>query len=350
MMDETVSIIFSVVEPMLFRGPGEFDPYAKGVYSRAMSRIMPSPSTVAGTLATYCITKLNKPLPINSKDWIEQYLLVLGDDIRIKGPILYLNNEFMVEGRTLEILWSIDSLKQKCEIEYNKLVQKIRTDRLSKYLVEEKKEKCKVYIKKDVRTGVRLETRKETRNVEEGEKFLYNIEYVDYINYPAKILIELRGSLVKELSSIQPLPVRFGGENRVAILSSQSGAKILDEIKRKLWNNIDRSSGVLALYLATPAIFKEDKKIEEHIKEFVENKDYEYLGLSGESMILGAGFSIGERKRKPIYKALEPGSIIFVKGEFNLIQLYIESALGEATQLGYGTFIPVPLSDQTFTL
>jgi CRISPR-associated protein Cmr3 len=366
-MTGVVSISFSIVEPMLFRSSGEFDPHVRGTFSRATSLIMPSPSTVVGTLATYCISKLNKPMPANSEDWIKQYLSVLGDDVKINGPILYLNNEFTVEDRTSEGFLSIEGIKQKCESDYNKLVQKNKPDWLNRYLEyseKEKNEKTKLYIKikKDARTGVRLETRNAKnlspmKVVREG--FLYNTELVDYISYTkneqnriysVEIVAEIRGSLVKELPLKQHLPVRFGGESRVASLSFQDGAKIFNEIRRKLWNDEERYSGVLALYLATPAIFKEDKKVEEHIKEFVKNMKYEYLGVSGESMLLGAGFSIMGQKRKPIYSALKPGSIIFIKGEFNLSQLYLTNALGEAAQLGYGTIIPVPLTNLAFAL
>jgi CRISPR-associated protein Cmr3 len=355
-MTETVSISFSIVEPMLFRSSGEFDPFVRGTYSKATSLIMPSPSTVAGTLATYCISKLNKPMPTNG-DWIEQYLSVLGKDVKIKGPILRLNNEFMVEDRVLEGFLNIESIKRKCQSEYNKLTQKFSSlDQFDEYLKKGERNKLCIKVKKDTRIGVALETRDAespsfVKIVREG--FFYSAELVDYVdciknekvkNYLTEIIVELRGNLVQELPLMQLLPVRLGGEGRIAFLSFQGEEKISNEIKKKLWGNEEKYSGVLALYLATPAIFEGGKKIEEYVKEFVESMKYEFLGISGDSTVLGTGFSIKSRRRKPIYSSLKPGSIVFMKGDFNFAQMYLECALGKATQLGYGTIIPVPLT------
>ncbi|MEM2311596.1 MAG: hypothetical protein QXD79_08325, partial [Candidatus Methanomethylicia archaeon] len=64
----------------------------------------------------------------------------------------------------------------------------------------------------------------------------------------------------------------------------------------------------------------------------------------GESTVLGAGFMIDEKKRKPIYTSLHPGSIIFVEGNLNLLEIYQDKPLGEASTLGYGTILPIPIT------
>ncbi|MEM3372579.1 MAG: hypothetical protein QXO55_08215, partial [Candidatus Korarchaeum sp.] len=79
-------------------------------------------------------------------------------------------------------------------------------------------------------------------------------------------------------------------------------------------------------------------------KEWAEEMNWKFLGISGESAVLGAGFDIGRGKRKPIYTSLNPGSIVFLEGSFDLKQIYLDASLGEASSLGYGTLIPVPLN------
>ncbi|MCX8191726.1 MAG: hypothetical protein N3F06_02830, partial [Nitrososphaerales archaeon] len=163
----------------------------------------------------------------------------------------------------------------------------------------------------------------------------------------AEILVEVRGELIKNLSSARELPVRFGGEGRVAFLSIQQGAKILNKIKERIWNGQEKHHGILALYVATPTLFKGGKRVEEYIKRWAENMNYKFLGISGESTALGVGFMVGERKRKPIFTSFSPGSIIFLEGDFDLSKIYWDKSLGEASMLGYSTRIPIPIDTNT---
>ncbi|MEM0171872.1 MAG: hypothetical protein QXV57_04870 [Thermoproteota archaeon] len=68
------------------------------------------------------------------------------------------------------------------------------------------------------------------------------------------------------------------------------------------------------------------------------------MGISGESAALGVGFLIRERRRKPIYTSLNPGSIIFIDGDLDPLEIYRDKPLGEASTLGYGTLIPIPIT------
>ncbi|MEM2126668.1 MAG: type III-B CRISPR module-associated Cmr3 family protein [Candidatus Bathyarchaeia archaeon] len=349
-MREVASMIFRFVEPMMFRGPGEFDPFVRGTYSRAMTLPMPSPSTVAGTLATYYISEFGGPEP-SSGDWLEQYLSVLGTDIEIRGPLIKLNHELMAEDRLSGGFLTMDKIRQKCEGELKKLSQKIISlEQLEEYLKGEKF-KPDVKVQKNVRVGIGLQIREKIpmKSVKKG--FLYSAEYLDYTGVIDKetkeasveVIAEIRGRIVESLSSARALPVKFGGEGRVAILSFQEGGRILDEIKERLWYSQEKHYGLLALYLSTPALFKGGIRVEKHVRLWAENMNCRFMGLSGESSVLGAGFMIKERRRKPVYTSFNPGSIIFLEGSFDLMEMY-RRTIGEASMLGYGTPIPIPIA------
>ncbi|MEM3404676.1 MAG: type III-B CRISPR module-associated Cmr3 family protein [Sulfolobales archaeon] len=353
-MTEAVSISFRITEPMMFRGPGEFDPFVRGTYSRALTLAIPSPSTVAGTLATYCISELGKTAP-SSVDWLEKYLSVLGSDVEIRGPLIKLNCELMAEDRLSGGFLTLEKIKQKCEKEWKKLSQKANSlKQLDENLKKEKFEPS-VEVEKNVRAGVRLQTREGIPMKSAKEGFLYGAEYIDYIGKRGKktgepsveIIAEIRGELVKSLSSARELPVKFGGEGRVALLSFQQGEEILSEIKERLWNDQEKHYGFLAIYLATPTLFKGGVRVEKYVKQWAENMNYRFVGLSGESALLSTGFMIREERRKPIYTSFSPGSIIFLEGSFDLLGIYHDKTLSQASMLGYGTYIPIPIANNT---
>lgn len=75
-----------------------------------------------------------------------------------------------------------------------------------------------------------------------------------------------------------------------------------------------------------------------------ENNGWGFVGLVGGSTALSAGFSIRDLRRKPVYSAVKPGSIVFAKADgLNFEEIYRKKPLG-GFQLGYGTLIPVPLA------
>jgi CRISPR type III-B/RAMP module-associated protein Cmr3 len=348
-MDEAVSISFMIVEPMMFRGPGEFDPFIRGTYSKATSLSMPSPSTIAGTLATYCISELGEYASIGG-DWVDHYRAVMGADIGMRGPMILLNHELAAEDKLSESFITMEKIKQKCRKELKKLSQKPNSlMELNEYLKREEFSPS-AKIERDTRTGLMLEIRGDTPMKRAREGYIYGAEYIDYMKIggnSVEVVAEVRGEIIKKLSSARKLPVKFGGENRVALLSFQRGAKILNEIKKCLWPPQEEYSGLLALYLATPTLFKGGKKVEEHVKEWIRKINCEFIGITGESETLGGGFRIQDEKRKPIYTSLKPGSIIFLDGNFDLLDIYLNKTLGEANAIGYGTVIPIPIVGHT---
>lgn len=360
-MNEAVSIRFRIVEPMIFRAQGEFDPFTRGTYSRARTFATPSPSTVAGALATYCISTLGKVQP-RAENWIQQYLDVLGADVEIKGPLLKLSNKHFAEDKTSNCFLTMQGIKQKCELLYERLSKKPESlkqlEEYSKADRHEIKSNNVVKINKDMRIGVMLLSRddKKTPQKTAKEGYLYGAEYLDYTsvsfdkNKPrfnrAEFIVELRGSLASDFSSTRIVPIKFGGEGRAALLSVERTAEILDTLLKTLWNGETSYDGFVGLYLATPALFNGGKRVVEYIRQWAEINNSEFVGLGGESEAIGAGFIMRDRIRKPIYTALKPGSIIMLKGKFDLTEMYKKS-IGEAGMLGYGTLIPVPLYRET---
>lgn len=356
-MTVALSIIFRIVEPMMFRGSGEFDPFVRGTYSRAVTLAMPSPSTVAGTIATYCISELGRTIP-SSGDWLDQYLSVLGEDVKIRGPFIKINQQLMAEDRLARAFLTMDEIRKKCEKERGKLKLNLSSlTQLDEYPKRDEFEPS-FKVEKDVRVGIGLQAREKVPMKSVKKDFLYSAEYLNYHitarsesdeenSIDIEIIAEMRGRLTESLLSARELPVKFGGENRVALFSVDQGEKILDEIKRRLWYGQEKHTGILALYLATPALFKGGVRVEEYLRRWAEGINSTLAGLSGESAVLGAGFRISEGRRKPIYTSLSPGSIIFLKGSFDLLKIYRDEALGEASMLGYGTHIPIPIVNNT---
>ena len=344
---EGATLSFRIIEPMMFRGPGEFDPFVRGAYSRALTLLLPTPSTVAGALATYCISKFNRQIP-TVQSWTERYVSVLGNDIKIKGPILSVDNYFFVEDKCSNVLLSLEELKKKCKMEYEKINEIKSLTELDEYLKLEKFEPS-IKVERDVRIGIGLQLREKESLKMAKDGWLYTAEYIDYKTFSgrreasAEILADVKGYLVERLLKQKPTPVKLGGETRISLAEFHEGNRIFNKIKSVLWCNEERHDGVIALYLATPALFKGGRRVLEYVKDWVDGMGYKFRGIVGESEILGAGYALMEKKRKPVYTSLKPGSIIYLEGDFELQNTYWNASIGEATSIGYGTTLPYPL-------
>nr|MDO8080275.1 type III-B CRISPR module-associated Cmr3 family protein [Candidatus Freyarchaeota archaeon] len=349
---ETLSLAFRIIEPMMFRGPGEFDPSARGAQSHASSLDIPSPSTIAGAIATHTLNiGASKVKNFQIQDWVEQSLDVLGSNIRIKGPLILSKGEIMVDDRVGGGFLKLNEVKEKCTKIYGKLNYKVDSlDKLYDIMSFGKKSKPAYKSIKNERVGVGLVQRsKSIKMANEELGLLYSAQYIDYPKKEEKtinameVAIEIIGD-VKNTTKLTPTnnkPTKLGGEGRVALLNVSKTAIILEEIRKTLWNEKTKHKGHLACYLATPALFKGNKTVDKYINEWAEKLNSTLVANYGETDILGAGFSIYHQKRKPIYSSLKAGSVIFLEGSFNLDELYWESDLGEASRLGYGTLLPV---------
>lgn len=351
---ETLSLAFRIIEPIMFRGPGEFDPSARGAQSRASSFDIPSPSTIAGAIATYTLSSgVSNVKNFEIQDWAEQSLDVLGTNIRIKGPLILSEGEIMVEDRIGGGFLNLNEVKEKCNEIHKNLNYKVDSlDKLDNIMSFGKLKSKPAYKSvKHERVGVGLVTRSKSIKIANEELgLLYSVQYVDYLNKDKKTPSEIEEVAVEIIADIKNntkitpanhKPIKLGGEGRIVILNVSKTAIILEKIRKLLWKENTEYKGHLACYLATPALFKGNKTIDKYISDWVEKLKSKLIGLYGETDILGAGFSMFHQRRKPIYSSLKPGSVIFLDGTFNLNELYWESNFGEASGLGYGTLLPV---------
>lgn len=343
-----LTICFRIVESMMFRGPGEFDPYVRGVHSRALSLALPTPSTIAGSLATYCISQLDRPIPAH-EEWIDQYLSVLGSDIKIRGPVVSLNGEILVYDKCTNGLLKLHELKIKCESEYKKLKKVNNLDELEKYF-KLKTFKPEVKLEREPRIGVKLEVRDKEIKLVKKEGGLYGVEYIDYMYFMRKkrggieVLADIKGGLTDELYNRRAL-IKLGGETRISLMNFYEGNHVFNRVRDEIWHGKEAHNGIFALYLVTPALFKGGRKVEDYIREWAKERNLSFKGISGETEPLGAGFSLNKAKRKPIYISLKSGSIMYLEGEVELSKAYWEFSFGEGTQIGYGTIFPIPLQE-----
>jgi len=319
---------------MFFRSSGEFDPTSRGVYSRAASLILPTPSTIAGVLATIFGSNFQK-----FNDWVLEYKSTLGNVI-LRGPLVKITKkdkqaqklylDFSFKGRLI----SYEALN-----EYATKIKKIidaKDSRTKENLQDELKNLMKnkdkfLKPKKQERIGIGLKVRKEKGNkvVDEDQGLIYTAEYVDYIfedNLLVEIYYEMLGDGIIKKGSYQ---IKLGGEGRISQLIIED-EEISNIIKFEKEGNV--------LYVASPLFYETGKDIKDAIEKELNKKIIE---IYGEVRLLGAGYSLLRDRRKPIYQALVPGSLIFLENSIDLQSIY--NNLGYGKDIGYGTVLPLKL-------
>lgn len=362
-------VSFDLYEPMLFRGPMEFSPDVRGPKTIAESLVLPTPSTVAGALATLLVDIGRAGIPPLRGRWDEQFSEILGPKLRLKGP--YLIREGGNRGLLVEY--------RGCLIELNKLTSFLPKVDLKETLKSEKKSLEKMFEDHNIycykpalieRVGIKLVDSK--KSVKEGA--LYTTRMVDY----SKLEVEgsgepstlyssrdmcigvdvLNADTISDLNG-KTYTIRFGGEGRVSRVSFTMGDALTSNVVELLR---DFEEGGAYLYLITYALFRSDpscaqlhevetgaflspsiwKKLEESIRGVTLNAELEYV--IGKCHILGGGYSLAREMKKPIYAALPPGTIIKLKkiAKNHLLKIYEEGISEIAGRMGYGTVIPIP--------
>jgi CRISPR-associated protein Cmr3 len=337
-MTQVTTLRFRIVEPMLFRAQGEFDPTIRGTYSRARSLSIPLPSTIAGALATILLSERSNVTLSSDLDWVKALEEILGSSTKIRGPYLMFNDELYVP-------FSIKHPLVKAEFLNLEDVKKVCTIIASDTKDYQKLNiKPKIRVKKEVRTGIMLETRDKGFKIAK-EGYLYNVEFIIYgsetresIN--VEILVDIANLMLDSLRQ-RNIPIRLGGEGRIAFLNFAEKS-VLEIIKDKIWKDKERHSGKVALYLVSPAIFKE--KVSDAINKWIKSKGLNLKKKIGETEIISAGFNIKENVRKPIYNSLKAGSILIVEGNIRFEEFYWNSDFGEGSSFGFGTIIAIPLA------
>jgi len=319
---------FRILGSMFFRGPGEFDPSSRGVYSMGRSFILPTPSTIAGVFATLFGSNFSP-----SQDWLSEYRNTLGN-ITIRGPFVQIINKDKSKNSDIYLDFSLRNklISYNALEDYANKIKRIITE--NNYAVKEKildeldeelKNKA-ISPKLQERIGIGLKVRKDNIKVVE-ESLIYSVQYVDY-SFGDYLMTEIYYEIIGDSDiKVGSYNAKLGGEGRVCQLIIEE-----DDIEKLL--KIDEKANVL--YVASPVLYDTGKDILEIIKSELSSE----IEVYGKVTLLGAGYSLLNKKRKPIYQALIPGSLIFLSTEKNGRELY-RSGLGFAKEIGYGTVIPL---------
>lgn len=337
-----IGIRFRIIEPMMFRKSGEFDPSSRGFHSFAQSLLIPNPSTILGAISAALMKE--DEVPSVKASWVDEYLKIIGADNVLRGPFLVVRREVFVENRIDNVLLELNEVKELCNAYKEGFLKKewegkrIRIGSFSE------------------RVGIGLMTRainenKSTKIVKEG--LLYSAFFVDYSSKDMGVTsvylhMDAKGSLCSKLRDFKIL--RIGGEGRIALLGP-STETMIERLRRELWSNMNTFNGKLALFLVSPALFRSGKGISE-LKEEIESQVAEFckdiceMRIYGKITPLSAGYSLSKKGRKPIYIAVEPGTLILVNViDCNLESLYW-SGIGEVgREIGYGSLLPMPITN-----
>jgi CRISPR-associated protein Cmr3 len=327
---------FRIFQSMMFRKSGEFDPSSRGVYSKASSFIVPTPSTLVGALASLYISSY-----VKAQNWVDEYRVTLNNAI-FKGPFLKIGNMLYFDCNLERLL-----IPQQYLYNYVQIVNEIINAKSSREIedINEKKKKLIEKIKKEgcvfkmqERVGIGLKVREEGGKIVDEERGkIYNVEYIEYADFRNKdILVEIYLDVINSGNvNVGKHYIKLGGEGRIVKLSiEESKLSIFDDLK----NQLKIADEANALYISSPLLCETGISIKDIIKNDVKQE----VEIYGSIDIIGAGYSLARKRRKPIYQVLLPGSMIFIKGRINSREIY-NRGLGFAKELGYGTVIPVLL-------
>jgi len=353
---EVKTLRIKPLESLLFRGPGEFDPSSRGVYSYAASLPIPRPSTIVGSLITHLLIgdSYAKLVYANSIDsfgkLLECYSKALDDlgIIALRGPYLYNTRRNVAYvpvrfGAKLELI-EYDVLRYFLTKDLLDALLERRLDddlliKVEHYIRELTADEHKPHISKLLKTGIMLGDRVKPASKTSREGYIYTAEQIVYGRYVEGMELELRLKLI--LSSDSPLNrlrfdkiVKIGGENRVAGIHLDNEYKDeFDEVLGKIDSHIEY------YLLLSPAPLK---TVYEYLQGAIA-----YIGFID---TIGLGFSIARRIRKPIINALLEGSIVKASGGsperilrsglYGLINVEDEE-LGVLARIGYATVIPI---------
>jgi CRISPR-associated protein Cmr3 len=311
--------VFRVLEPYLFRGPGEFDPSTRGVYSSAFSFLVPSPSTVAGALATtfgYVET--------GSMEWDEAYSAVLG--AKIRGP--YLRRGLLyVENRINEKFIRLDDVQKYCYLVKEQVYGGRKDTKKMEEILRSGFSPRKLMI-----TGIGLMTRTDMRKIADEERgLIYTASFIDYFSDTKISNITIEFDIISGKIRTGSYAVRLGGEGRASLLEISESEGYICRIPER----------ADLLYVLSPVLYETGAEFIEQLKaELGKMGDVGSVKVFGKVDLLGAGYSEVKRRRKPIYQALLPGSVIILEKGVDGSRIY-EEGIGAGKELGFGSVIPV---------
>lgn len=371
------TLMAKVIEPMLFRGSGEFDPEVRGIHTIAMTRLLPLPSTFAGALASYLID-VSQTTPVAVNDWessvvntISRVLGVSVDDMYFRGPYLKVGNNLFID--FLDTLVEVDFLAE--------YVSRAGLNFDHQYIKEQGISRASLMYH---RFGVHLSReaqRNPTKLVKEG--YLYTVSLVDFskiagantahVCFDTYIPLDKLAFFTKSASHI----VRFGGEGRISSLSLDQSSFLLDKLF-SWWKDVKCKSAAMMLispslmelkessiipfkasgsngqgkYYYWPSLTPYISKIQAMLCDAL-HVNVEIQRCFLQIGLIGAGYSLAHkfRRRKPVYPSLMPGSYLFIRSKsplnWSLVKnLYWKGVSAVGSKIGYGSVILIPLLEE----
>lgn len=353
----TGSVCMKVFGPLLFRGPGEFSPTARGPQAMARSLTLPLPSTLAGCIATALGGRPKDPT--GGWEVAVQEALGLGNGF-LRGPYLLVDDESYVMAPPVlsdggeNLVIGIKNLLRVFE-QFRDVFTAER---------EEVRDVFKKYAKQVKRTesiGIGLKARKKVADEERG--LIYAVDFVDFTaTFPGKevkLAMDVHGA---DLSDADGKAIRLGGEGRLTRIEVGK-ARLWEEVK-KLLERLDKR---VYLYTISPSL------IQGHAVEVGRVKDGTFVWpdpltpvrnlmsaltggrvevecVIGSLRLLGVGYDLAKNVRKPSYIASDSGCVmgcvmknrVYASPSETIEDLYRKGLSTRGGNLGYGTFIPVP--------
>jgi CRISPR-associated protein Cmr3 len=247
--------------------------------------------------------------------WDEAYSRMLG--VRMRGPYLRKGSVIYVEDRVDGKFIRLEDVEEYCSLKRD----------LSKGSEEKLREILSRGFSPRVLTvtGIGLKTRREILKVaDEDRGLIYTATFIDYLSdMELDTTIEL--DLVSGEIETGRYVVRLGGEGRVSLLEVSEADSYICDIPERAH----------LLYVLSPILYETGRYFVEILrKEIGEAEVY------GKIDLLGTGYSEIRKRRKPIYQALLPGSVIFLERGVGGREIY-EKGIGVGRELGFGSVIPV---------
>lgn len=335
-----------LIEPLMLRGPGEFDPSSRGVYAYASSKYLPNPATVTGALISSFHPHPEKLSAPSWQDLLELYGKAL-DEIGVEAvrgfhicsednsecyaPLIMsfkrpeLANYEILKTLDAELLESIISCSRGGQCPGD-VIGRLRDleGRLRRSLLKPKVQG---------RVGIALTSRLgEPPSKTAREGYIYTAEYMSYPD----VALEARFNVILKDDTPIPVgrdfPVKLGGEHRIAKVRVEERE---DPITEKLKQLVKGNYKYLLLTSPAPLNIEDLKRIQ-------------YIGRVG---VAGIGYSLAAKKRKPLYTALLEGTIVKVEraktGEdtlkygFYAILGLRDKEYETLGRIGYATVIPI---------
>lgn len=338
----------------LYRGPGEFDLSSRGVHSTASSLFYPLPTTVSGLL-TWIYKSIYGPSRNSnlSRDgcrsdiyWVDEFCQYLWGNFKIYGPIYRIGDGYYIpydlrrRGFIKVDLSRVNKYPVKRfisgrpgHIEINRLYRDDGFIDVSEEFFDE-------------RVGNQLGERKIVvgRLMRGRNRGLYTVKFFRPDRLPEAVLDKPLAAMVEYIYILESPPdipsgiYRFGGEGSHAYIK-------VDNLRSepKSFMEVKESDEYIGLYVLSPILIPTSIDPVKYLQD-VYFKGIDNLCIVGESTLLGVGFASKvdnkRRSRRPIYNAIKPGSIIYVKpGEIDVPTICFEG-VGIGREIGFGKLLP----------